>query len=161
MSHDCSIGEDAFGQVVRPIEVDGQRASALRFGDARVQALLSVLVLFSFQLRGFTNQEMRALLAQLLGLDPAHYPVGRMTYDLRRLRLHGLLQRIPHSHRYEATPTGLRIALFFTRTYARLLRPKLAQIMPIGPPGDSTLRAAFDRLQAEIDRCCREEKLAA
>ena len=76
-----------------------------------------------------------ALLAQLLGLDPAHYPVGRMTYDLRRLRLHGLIQRIPKSHRYEVTPAGLRIALFFSRTYARLLRPKLAQIMPVGPPG--------------------------
>src|SRR5271170_3202875 len=77
------------------------------------------LVLFSFQLRGFTNQEMRALLAQLLGRDPAHYPVGRMTYDLRRLRLHGLIERIPKSHRYDVTPAGLRIALFFTRTYAR------------------------------------------
>ena len=150
-----------FEQVVRPIEVDGQRASALRFGDAQVQALLSVLVVFSFQLRGFTNQEMRALMAQLLGLDPAHYPVGRMTYDLRRLRLHGLIQRIPHSHRYELTPTGLRIALFFTRTYARLLRPKLAEIMPASPPGDSTLRAAFDRLQEEISRCCEEQKLVA
>ncbi len=161
VSHDCSIGEDAFEQVVRPIEVDGQRASALRFGDARVQALLSVLVLFSLQLRGFTNQEMRALLAQLLGLDPAHYPVGRMTYDLRRLRLHGLIQRVPKSHRYEVTAAGLRIALFFTRTYARLLRPKLAQIMPSGPPADSVLRTAFDRLQAEIDRCCEEQQLVA
>jgi hypothetical protein len=161
VSHDGSIGEDAFDQVVRPIEVDGQRASALRFGDARVQALLSVLVLFSFQLRGFTNQQMRALLAQLLGLDPAHYPVGRMTYDLRRLRLHGLIQRIPKSHRYEVTVTGLRIALIFSRTYARLLRPKLAEIMASDPPGDSTLRGAFDRLQAEIDRCCEEQKLAA
>ena len=54
--------------------------------------------------------------------------------------LHGIIQRMPHSHRYELTPTGLRIALFFTRTYARLLRPKLAEIMPVGPPGDSTLR---------------------
>jgi hypothetical protein len=161
ISHDCSIGEDAFGQVVRPIEVAGQRASALRFGDARVQALLSVLVLFSFQLRGFTNQEMRALLAQLLGLDPAEYPVGRMTYDLRRLRLHGLIQRVPKSHQYEVTPTGLRIALFFSRTYARLLRPKLAEIMPVGPPGDSALRAAFDRLEAAIDRCCEDQKLVA
>jgi hypothetical protein len=41
ISHDCSIGQDAFDQVVRPIQVDGQRASALPFGDARVQALLS------------------------------------------------------------------------------------------------------------------------
>ena len=41
------------------------------------------------------------------------------------------------------------------------LRPKLAEIMPAGPPGDSPLRAAFDRLQTEIDRCCEEETLVA
>ena len=114
-----------------------------------------------FQLRGFTNREMRALMAQLLGLDPANYPIGRMTYDLRRLRLHGLIERIPKSHRYDVTPTGLRIALFFTRTYARLLRPKLAQIMPEALPIASPLRAAFDRLTTAIDTCCNEERLAA
>ena len=161
LSHDCSIGEDAFAGVVRPIQVEGQRASALRFGDARVQALFSVLVLFSFQLRGFTNREMRALLAQLLGLDPADYPAGRMTYDLRRLRLHGLIQRVPKSHRYSVTPAGLRIALFFSRTYSRLLRPKLAEIMPTAPPANSALRKAFDRVQAQIDAACIEQKLAA
>ena len=124
VSHDCSIGEDAFDKVVRPIEVEGQRGAALRFGDPRVQALFAVLVMFSLQLRGFTNRELRPLLAQLLGLDPAKYPIGRMTYDLRRLRLHGIIERIPHSHRYQLTAEGLRIALFFSRTYARLLRPK-------------------------------------
>ena len=104
---------------------------------------------------------MRLLLAQLLGLDPADYPIGRMTYDLRRLRLHGTIERIPRSHRYQLTPDGLRIALFFSRTYARLLRPKLAEIMPQAPPVSSPLRAAFDRLTSEINACCREEKLAA
>ena len=161
VSHDCSIGEDAFDRVVRPITAEGQRAAALRFGDQRVQALFAVLVVFSLQLRGFTNREIRALLAQLLGLDPARYPVGRMTYDLRRLRLHGIIERIPRSHRYQLTPDGLRIALFFSRTYARLLRPKLAEIMPQAPPVASALRAAFDRLNSEIDSCCEEERLAA
>ncbi len=95
-----------------------------------MQALFAVLVMFSLQLRGFTNQEIRPLLAQLLGLDPANYPIGRMTYDLRRLRLHGIIERIPHSHRYQPTSEGLRMALFFSRTYARLLRPKPAEIIP-------------------------------
>ena len=161
ISHDCSIGEDAFQRVVRPTEVEGQRASALRFGDQRVQALFAVLVIFSLQPRGFTNQEMGALLAQLLGLDPANYPIGRMTYDLRRLRLHGIIERIPHSHRYQLTPEGLRIALFFSRAYARLLRPKLAEIMPQSPPSASALRAALDRLNSEIDACCQQERLSA
>jgi hypothetical protein len=161
ISHDCAIGEDAFDRVVRPTEVEGQRASALRFGDQRAQALFSVLVVFSLQLRGFNNREMRTMLAQLLGLDPANYPIGRMTYDLRRLRLHGIIERIPHSHRYQLTSDGLRIALFFSRTYARLLRPKLAQIMPQAPPQASPLRVAFDRLNSEIDACCEKERLAS
>jgi hypothetical protein len=161
ISHDCSIGEDAFNQVVRPIEVDGQRASALRFGDPRVQALFAVLAVFSLQLQGFTNAEVRALLAQLLGLDPVTYPAGRMTYDLRRLRLHGIIERIPRSHRYRLTPGGLRVALFFSRTYARLLRPKLAEIMPQARPATARIRSAFDRLQSAIDECCRDQRLAA
>jgi hypothetical protein len=74
VSHDCSIGEDG-----SPVEVHGQRASALRFGDPRSQALFTVLGLFGLQLRGFTNQEIRGLLVPLLGFDPAHYPVGKMT----------------------------------------------------------------------------------
>jgi hypothetical protein len=104
---------------------------------------------------------MRILLAQLLGLDPANYPVGKLTYDLRRLRLHGIIERISHSHRYQLTAEGLRIALFFSRTYARLLRPKLAEIMPVAPPSPSALRIAFDRLESEIQLCCEKERLAA
>jgi len=66
-----------------------------------------------------------------------------------------------HSHRYQFTPDGLRIALFFSRTYARLLRPKLAQIMPTAPPVPSTLRTAFDRLESEIHACCQQARLSA
>ena len=94
-------------------------------------------------------------------LDGANYPIGRMTYDLRRLRLHGIIGRIPHTQRYQLTPQGLRTALFFCRAYARLLRPKLAEIMPTAPPLAYPLRAAFDRLNSEIDACCEEERLAA
>jgi hypothetical protein len=161
ISHDCFIGEDAFNQVVQPIQVDGQRASALRFGDGRVQALFAVLVVFSLQPRGFTNNEMRALLAPLLGQDPANYPAGRMTYDLRRLRLHGIIQRVPRSHRYELTPFGLRIALFFSRSYTRLLRPTLAEVMPETTPATVPIRIAFERLQSAIDTCCEDQRLVA
>ena len=46
---------------------------------AQKPPLFAVLVVFSLQLHGFTNSQLRPLLAQLLGLDPANYPIGRMT----------------------------------------------------------------------------------
>jgi hypothetical protein len=53
-----------------------------------------------------------------------------MTYQLRRLRLHGLIERIPKSYRYRLTDFGFRIAVFCTRTYARILRPGLGLVLP-------------------------------
>lgn len=160
LSHDCAIGEKAFNRVQRPIEVEGQRASAMRFADPRILALFSVLVLFRLLPRGFSNHELREQLAPLRGLPAEQLTPGRMTYDLRRLRLHGLIQRIPKTHRYRVTRFGLRTALFFTRTYARLIRPGLSIVMPEQSPNCSTLRASFEALETAMDNWCDRPKLA-
>jgi len=86
---------------------------------------------------------------------------GRMTYDLRRLRLHGMIERIPGTHRYQVTDFGLRVALFFTRVQARLFRPALSELMPHSPPVDSRLRQAFHHLEHEINHRLEQEKLCA
>src|SRR5262245_54586625 len=70
VTQDCTIGQDAFEQVVRPLEVKGQRVAALRFDDPRAQALFSALVLFVLQVQGFANKDLKRPLAQLLGIDP-------------------------------------------------------------------------------------------
>ena len=104
LSHDCLIGDDAFAHVTRSQVVAGQRVSALPFADPRTQALLSVLVLYCLLPQGFANKDIREHLTPLLGLAPSAMTPGRMTYDLRRLRLHGLITRVPHTHRYRVTP---------------------------------------------------------
>ena len=111
----------------KPVNDEGQRASALRFGDRRVQALFAVLVLLSLKIEGFRNRQLRPLLAQMLGLEEDRITQGKMTYDLRRLRLHGLIERIEKTHRYRLTQ-GLAVVHFYQRTYARLLRPALSVI---------------------------------
>jgi hypothetical protein len=161
LSHDCQIGENAFHQVTQPQVVAGQHVSALPFANPRVQALFSVLVLYCLLPQGFANKDVREHLARLLGLDPGAMTPGQMTYDLRRLRLHGLIERLPGTHRYRVTREGLRTALFFTRVYVRILRPGLARIVPTAPPGDAALRPYFDKLEVAIDRWVEHAKLAA
>jgi len=55
--------------------------------------------------------------------ERGRYIPGQMTYDLRRLRLNGLIRRLPHTHRYTLTDDGIRIAVFYTKVYNRLLVP--------------------------------------
>ena len=162
VSHDCAIGENAFLEMQHPIEVNDQRVASLRFGDPRVQALLSSIVLFLFLPKGFQNRDLRLRLASLLGVDYDELTPGRMSYELRRLRLRGFIERIPRSHRYRVTEAGLRIALFVTRTYARVLRPGMAIINPSVPAdAGGGLRRAFDATAEAVDRWCRDAKLAA
>lgn len=160
-SHDANIGEAAFERVCAPIVVGNQRGPALRFGDPRVQALLSLLVVFRLLPVGFSNRDLREHLAPLLGLGPGSLTAGRMTYDLRRLRLHGLIERIPHTKRYQTTDFGLRAAFFFTRTYARLLRPGLAVLCDPDPTGPPPIRRDLDRLERHIADLIDHAGLAA
>jgi hypothetical protein len=161
LSMDCSIGEERFAHLTQPQVVDHQRVAALRFGDPRVQALLSVIVLFAFVPRGFTHRELRDRLAAFLGLDLRTLSPGRVTYDLRRLRLHGLIARTPGTQRYRPTNEGLRVALFCNRVYLRVIRPGLAQVLAPTPPADPALRPAFDSLTAAIDQFLTESQCAA
>ena len=160
-SHDCALGEDTLQALESPTPIDGQRVSALRFAQPRVQALLQGLVMMAIHVGEFSNRDLRERVAPLLGLQAQAMTAGRMTYDLRRLRLHGLIERIPGHHRYRLTDFGLRLALFYTRTYARLLRPCAATASSKRLPGDRELRAAFDQVDRVISTRCQELKLAA
>jgi hypothetical protein len=161
LSHDGAIGEATVDRIHRPIVVAGQRAPALRFLDPRVLALFCALVLFRLLPQGFTARDLRQHVAPLLGLAPDALPAGRVTYDLRRLRLHGLIERLPQQHRYRVTDPGLRLALFLPRVWARTLRPGLATVMPDAAPNDRSLRRAFERLEQTMDEWCAQAKLAA
>ncbi len=161
LTHDCRIGEDASRQVARPLKVNGRRVSALRFDDERVQKLLSALVVFRLQPRGFSNRDLREYVAPLLGIDPGHITPGRMTYDLRRLRLHGLIERMEGRHRYRLTDFGLRATLSFTRAYARIVRDGLAQVLETESRPGLKLHVAFRRIEEAMDDCCGQLRLAA
>ena len=116
--------------MVLPSIEDGLAAPGLRFGDPRTMALLACLCCFQHLFAGLTNRSLRGLIA---GLIPGYTP-RQMTYDLRRLRRKGFIQRIPRTHRYELTSEGRRLAVFLTKTYTRIVNPSLADLDPALPP---------------------------
>lgn len=142
----CVLASPAFERIAHPtVDAEGRRTPALRFGDPRVMALTGALCQTLLAATGFTNKNLRVLIAGLLGTD---YRPGQMTYDLRRLRLTGLIQRLPHTNRYTLTDNGIRIAIFYTKIYNRLLIPLTAADQPQAPP---ELRQALHTLDHHVD----------
>lgn len=151
-SPDSLASAALFRAVTAPCQVGRQRASALRYGDPLVLMLFHLLLLFRLLPCGFRNRELREHLAQLLGKDPQQCTRGQMTYQLRRLRLHGFIERQPGTRRYRVADQGLRVALFLTRSYARLIRPGLGNIARPELPPDTPLQRAFAQVARAMDR---------
>ena len=83
-----------------------------------------------------------------------------MSYDLRRLRLHGLIERIPKTQRYRLTAFGLKTALFYSRAYQRLLRRGLSELHAPHPSPSSTLAADYAKFQNALDAYVAENMAA-
>ncbi|WP_433438403.1 hypothetical protein [Nonomuraea sp. CA-141351] len=132
----------------------GRRTPALRFGDPRVMALAGALCQTLLAATGFTNKNLRVLMTGLLGTTS--YSTGQMTYDLRRLRLNGLIRRLPRSNRYVLTDDGVRIAVFYTKVYNRLLIPLTAADQAQAPP---ELRVALKTITRHVDDYATQARL--
>jgi hypothetical protein len=131
----CAIETALLAQTSQPSLQEGQRTGALRFGDPRVMALAGALAILLNTVVGFTNRSLRAQVSGLLG---GAYSSAQVTYDLRRLRLKGLTRRIEHSNRYVLTAEGVRVVVFYTKLYNRLLGPLLAADRPPAHPTSAT-----------------------
>jgi len=164
ISSDPLTGTDAYHQVCHPVIVNGGRVPALRFDHRVTQALLVALVVFRAHPDGFSNRELRDVLGPMLGADPATMTPGKMTYHLRRLRLHGLIERTPHTNRYRVTDFGLRSALVLTRVHNRFLTTVMADAAStpnLSPPDRSPLARALQAVATEIDNTATRARLQA
>ena len=126
ISHDCALGDDAFQHMQRPRHAEGRRVPALRFGDANAQAVLNAVLMFVFVARGFTNKDLRQHFAVLLGKRAHEISPGRMSYELRRLRLHGLIKKVGRTYKYYLTQFGKAVIATGLKLRELVIIPQLA-----------------------------------
>lgn len=152
----------ALQQVVLPsIDPDGLPAAGLRFGDPRVMALLATLAAFTHVVAGLTNPALRSMVADLLGRP---YNCRQASYDLRRLRRKGLIERVPGRHLYQVTPHGRAVATLLTKVSARIVMPALSELEAPASPSRGSPRpivAAWRTWQHELDNYIAAANIAA
>lgn len=149
------------GVVLPSEDDDGLRAPGLRFGDPRVMGLFASLACFNHVIGGLTNAGLCRI---MVGLFDDGYTARKATYDLRRLRRKGLIERVPGSHTYRVTAHGRRIACFFTKLAARVVDPVLTELEEPPRPHPPTPRpvvAAWRAYERELEHLIAASGLAA
>ena len=151
-----------FCHVTRPSTTeDGLYAAALRFGEPRVMAVLGALVGFVYLVAGFANRQLVERVGALL---QAPYSCRQATYDLRRLKRKGLIEKITQANRYRLTSLGRRVAVLFTKAYGRVLAPGLSALDP-QLPSDLIERSDLSRswrcFDRALDAFIQQQMLAA
>lgn len=141
----------ALEAVVMPTVHDGQRAPGLRFGDPRVMALFSSVAAFAHVMGGLTNRSLREHMAARWNPD---YTSAQATYDLRRLRLKGLIERLAHTNTYRITSRGRSMATFLTRLAVRVVVPALTDLDETRPqpPVPRPLTTAWRAYEHQLDQ---------
>ena len=152
----CVLANPVFERIAHPsVTADGRRATAMRFGDSRVQALAGALCVTLCAVTGITNRSLRALMTGLLGTP---YSMAQASYDLARLARNGLITRRPHANTYDLTADGLAFSVFYTKVHDRILAPLFAAGQPQAPP---QLRAALKTIEHHIDERLAHSRLPA
>jgi hypothetical protein len=159
-SQDCLLSATSFARVSEStMTTAGQRAPGLRFGQPRVMALFAALSRYAASLNGFRHTDVREIIQQLLGASAQDYTASQMSYNLRRLRLKGLLTRLPGTHRYLLTSYGRQVVYLMTKLHQRIFNVASAALESTTAL-PSTLARAFRQLDAELAKLVADAQLA-
>jgi hypothetical protein len=134
---------------------NGKRIPGLKIDHPRQLALMQALVRFSHIAAGdtFTSAELHPQVAKALALPASDYRLGSLRYDLSKLRAKGLVEKVPHSRRYQLLAHGYQVCLIYLKLFERIYAPLIAGVLARFH-GDEQLPAAgttqLDKLYSAV-----------
>jgi len=110
---------------------NGKRIPGLKLDHPRQLAVMSSLARFSHVAAGdsFTTAELQTAVAEALGIPVEKCPLSGLRYELWKLRAKGLIEKLPHSRRYQLLPNGYRLCVLFLKLFDKIYAPLIAGVL--------------------------------
>jgi hypothetical protein len=148
---------DVVARLAKPVIQGQTKVSGIKLEQTRILRLLEVLLQgASGHLRQWTTARLRQTLLEDYGLKEKDYTLNQIRYDLRKLRLRGLIERIPHSHAYRFTAKGQKLSILLVQLRKRLYGPIAFGVLHHRPNLDHLPDSAFERAYHKVDRAIDE-----
>lgn len=153
-SLDTPIDFPLFQRLALPIVCGRSRVPGIKIHDRRLMRLMEVLLHAGTQIHGWRSREVHEMVLRSFRLGAQDYTLGQLRYDLRKMKAHGLVERVEGGYRYRLTPKGVRVAVMFLLFHQRLCGPLADSLFgkrqPSAPPLPTKIAAAYRQADASI-----------
>lgn len=112
-----------FQRMALPVTVGKTKIAGIKIHDTRMMRLMEVMLHGGTQLNGWRSSQIHQALLTTFGLPANAYTLTQLRYDLRKLKAHGLLERIGRAYCYRLSAKGTKAALMFILFHKRVCGP--------------------------------------
>jgi hypothetical protein len=112
-----------FQKIALPVASGKTKIAGIKIHDTRMMRLMEVLLHGGTQLNGWRSADIHQAILTTFGLSAKTYTLTQLRYDLRKLKAHGLLERIGRSYAYRLSSKGIKAALMFILFHKRICGP--------------------------------------
>jgi hypothetical protein len=112
-----------FQKMALPVVAGKTNIAGIKIHDTRMIRLMEVLLNGGTQRNGWCSTDIHQAVLKTFGLSVSTYTLTQLRYDLRKLKAHGLIERIGRGYRYRLTGKGVKAALLFILFHKRVCGP--------------------------------------
>ena len=112
-----------FQRLAVPVSSGKTKIPGIKIQDTRMIRLMEVLLHGGSQLNGWRTAQIWQAILTAFALTPQNYTLNQLRYDLRKMKGHGLLERVGKHYAYRLTNKGTRVAARFVLFHQRVCGP--------------------------------------
>ena len=127
-----------FQRIALPVLTGKTKIAGIKIHDTRMMRMMEVLLRGGTQLAGWRSSDIHPAILTAFGLPADTYTLTQLRYHLRKMKAHGLLERIGRGYRYRLTDKGVKSALMFILFHKRVCGPLANSLFHHRP--DETLK---------------------
>jgi hypothetical protein len=143
-----------FQRLALPVASGNSKIPGIKIHDTRMMRLMEVLLHGGSQLNGWRSVQIWEAVRSAFALSPQAYTLNQLRYDLRKMKGHGLLQRVGQHYAYRLTEKGTRVAALFVLFHKRICGPLANSLFHHRPASSSTppakIEIAYHKADAAI-----------
>jgi hypothetical protein len=162
---DVHVDFPLFQRLALPVasQTGKSKIPGIKIHDTRMMRVMEVLLHGGSQLNGWRTVQIWEAVRSAFGLSPETYTLNQLRYDLRKMKGHGLLERVGRQYAYRFTDEGIRVAALFILLHKRICGPLAHSLFHHRPALNSNPPAKIEIAYNKADAAIQElvDQLAA